>query len=106
MITIKDVAKEAKVSVATVSRVINKKKYVNSQTKEKVKSAIEKLNYIPNEVARSLYRRTSKTIAVIVPSINNPFFPELVQSIEDEAHKNGYRTLLCNTNNNRERLLD
>lgn len=74
MITIKDVAKIAGVSVATVSRVINESGYVNIDTRKKVEAAIRQSNYSPNEVARSLYKRKSKLIGLLLPDITNPFF--------------------------------
>lgn len=75
MVTIRDVAREAGVSVATVSRVLNKSGYVQEDTKKLVLEVIQKLNYKPNEVARSLYKRESKLIGLLLPDITNPFFP-------------------------------
>lgn len=95
--TIKDVAQEAGVSVATVSRVINQNGYVNEDTRKKVENAIIKLNYQPNSIARSLYKKESKTIGIIVPDITNPFFPELVRGVEDYLIRNGFTTILCNS---------
>ena len=71
MANIKDVAKLANVSVATVSRVINNKGYVNSETRKLVENAIKELNYIPNEFARALFKKVSKTIGVIFPHLTN-----------------------------------
>lgn len=105
MVTMRDVAKKAGVSVATVSRVINNKGAISQETERWVMDAIEKLNYKPNEIARSLSNRKSKIIALIVPSINNPFFPKLVKAIEDEAQSKGYKIFLCNTDDSRERLV-
>ncbi|WHY72051.1 LacI family DNA-binding transcriptional regulator [Fictibacillus enclensis] len=103
MATIRDVAKQAGVSVATVSRVLNSNGYVNNETKKKVDEAIRQLNYKPNAVARSLYKKTSKTIGLIVPDIVNPFFPELARAVEDTAHKKGYNVFFCNTDENVEK---
>ncbi|MDN4071718.1 LacI family DNA-binding transcriptional regulator [Fictibacillus terranigra] len=103
MATIKDVAKQAGVSVATVSRVLNSNGYVNEDTKKKVEEAIDRLNYKPNAVARSLYKKTSKTIGLMVPDIVNPFFPELARAVEDTAHKLGYNVVFCNTDENVEK---
>lgn len=75
MIRIVDVAKEANVSTATVSRVISKSGTVKSDTKERVLKAIELLNYQPNVLARQLRRMETKTILVVVPDITNTFFP-------------------------------
>ncbi|PKK95443.1 MAG: LacI family transcriptional regulator, partial [Tenericutes bacterium HGW-Tenericutes-5] len=71
MATIKDVAKKAHVSVATVSRVINQKGYVNEETKQLVLQAIEELNYVPNELARSLFQKKSHIVAVMMPHLTS-----------------------------------
>ena len=97
MSTIKDVAAAANVSVATVSRVLNNKGYINEETRKKVLLAISKLNYVPNEVARSLFKKQSKTIALIVPDIKNPFFPEVARAIEDVMSSQEYTLILCNS---------
>lgn len=97
MISIKDVAKHAGVSVATVSRVLNAKGYVSEDTRKKVEQSIRVLNYKPNEVARSLFNKQSKTIGLIVPDITNPYFPELARAVEDTASKLGYTVILCNS---------
>lgn len=97
MATIKDVARLAGVSVATVSRVINSKGYVNSETKDKVEAAIEKLHYKPNAVARGLAGKNTGTIALILPDISNPFFPEMARGVEDIARSAGYTVILCNS---------
>lgn len=96
--TIEDVAKLAGVSIATVSRVINNLGGVREETKKKIKNAIEELNYIPNQVARSMVKKKTKTIGVIIPDIRNPFFPLLVSGIEQSAREKGYFTMLSNTN--------
>lgn len=106
MATIRDVAKEAGVSVATVSRVINEKGYVTKETEKRVLLAIERLKYKPNAVARSLSIRKSNIIALIVPAINNPFFPELAKAVEDVAQSKGYKVFLCNTDDRRDRLVE
>lgn len=103
MHTIKDVAKEAGVSVATVSRVLNNKGYVNEETRKRVSEVISKLNYKPNAVARSLFKKQSKTIALIVPDIKNPFFPEIARAIEDVMNDKDYTLILCNSDENEEK---
>ncbi|WP_188206816.1 LacI family DNA-binding transcriptional regulator [Alkalibacillus aidingensis] len=103
MTTIKDVAQEASVSVATVSRVINSNGYVNEDTRKKVEAAVEKLNYKPNSVARSLFKKESKTIGIIVPDIKNPYFPELVRGVEDYLIEKGFTTILCNSDEDPEK---
>lgn len=97
MATIRDVAKLAEVSVATVSRVLNKSGYVNRGTEKKVLQVMEQLEYKPNEIARSLSNKQTKTIALIVPDITNPFFPELARAVEDVAQNDGYTVILCNS---------
>lgn len=103
LVSIKDVAKRAGVSVATVSRVLNNKGYVSEISREKVEQSIQDLNYKPNEVARSLFKKQSKTIGLIVPDIMNPFFPELARAVEDRATELGYSVILCNTDENKEK---
>lgn len=106
MMTIKDVAKIAGVSVATVSRVINESGYVNIDTRKKVEAAIKEMNYTPNEVARSLYKRKSKLIGLLLPDITNPFFPQLARGIEDRMQEHGYRIIFGNSDENEEKELD
>ncbi len=97
MSNIKDVAKLANVSVATVSRVINNKGYVNKETRILVEEAIIKLNYIPNEFARTLYKKVSKTIGVIFPHLSNSFYYNVLEGIEEEAFNKGYKVMICNS---------
>ncbi|MEC3885730.1 LacI family DNA-binding transcriptional regulator [Halobacillus litoralis] len=106
MVTIKDVAREAGVSVATVSRVLNDNGYVGADTRKKVMEAIAELNYSPNEVARSLYKRESRLIGLLLPDITNPFFPQLARGVEDELSEAGYRLLLGNSDENIQKELD
>ena len=103
---IKDVANEAGVSTATVSHVINETKYVAEETKKKVRDAIGKLNFYPNAHARSLASGKSNIIGLLVSDITNPFFPELVKSIEAAAFERGYNVILFNTNYDAKRAAD
>lgn len=96
-VNIKDVAKEANVSMSTVSRVLNNNYPVKEETRERVEKAIEKLNFNPNILARSLINQNTKTIGVIAPSINNLFFPTVVKAIEHILRINGYSIYLCDT---------
>ncbi|MGX9290350.1 LacI family DNA-binding transcriptional regulator [Bacillus sp. A015] len=105
MATIKDVAKAAQVSVATVSRVLNDTGYVHTDTKTRVTQAMQELNYFPNEVARSLFNRESRLIGLILPDITNPFFPQLARGVEDEIHAHGFRLLFGNSDEDREKEL-
>ena len=92
--TIVDVAKEAGVSVATVSRVVNGNYPVKPETKVAVSAAIEKLHYVPNVQARELNQRRSTTIGVVVPSLYNMFFAEVIDGIEEAVRKDKYSLLL------------
>ncbi|MGH9396705.1 MAG: LacI family DNA-binding transcriptional regulator [Terriglobia bacterium] len=98
-----DVAKEASVSVYTVSAVINRSARVSDTLQQRVEAAIHKLQYRPNLLARGLARRQTHTIGVIVPDIANPFFPLVVRGAEDTAQKGGYSILLCNSDNQEEK---
>ncbi|NLC68291.1 MAG: LacI family transcriptional regulator [Clostridiaceae bacterium] len=92
-----DIAKHLNISVSTVSRVVNGKDRVSDETREKVLKAIKEFNYAPNEIARSLRSRTSKTIGLIVPDISNEFFALLSKGAEAIAKDNGYFLILCNS---------
>lgn len=105
MASIREVAKLAGVSPATVSRVINGTANVDSEKKQRVLKIIDETGFKPNELARALFKQSSKIIGVIVPNIENPFFSELAKSIEEEVYKNGYKMLLCNSNDNEEKEL-
>ncbi|WP_339301436.1 LacI family DNA-binding transcriptional regulator [Paenibacillus sp. FSL R5-0623] len=97
MTTIKDVAQLAGVSVATVSRVINDRGYVHADTRKKVEDAVKALNFSPNEVARSLYKRKSKLIGLLLPDIANPYFPQLARGVEDRMQEQDYRLIFGNS---------
>ena len=97
MATLKDVARETGLTVTTVSRVLNNRGYISEETREKVYEAMKKLNYRPNEVARSLSKKSTNTIGVIVPHIRHPYFSELISNLENEASKRGYKMILCNS---------
>lgn len=97
MATIKDVAEMAGITVTTVSRVLNNRGYISEKTRQKVKAAMEELDYQPNEIARALFRKKSNLIGLIVPDVAHPFFAELTSNIEYYAYKNGYKILICNS---------
>jgi DNA-binding LacI/PurR family transcriptional regulator len=103
---IKDVARVAGVSTATVSHVINNTRAVSEETRERVMRAIESCDYYPNSHARSLASGRSHTLGLLVSDISNPFFPELVKSIETVAFEKGYDIILSNTDYNDERTLN
>lgn len=102
MSTIRDVAKLAGVSIATVSRVLNGKGYVHSKTKLKVQNAVEELQFQPNSVAQGLASKKSGMIACVLPDITNPFFAELARAIEDAAKLEGYTVVICNSDDNKD----
>ncbi|MEX6157438.1 substrate-binding domain-containing protein [Providencia manganoxydans] len=96
MATIKDVAREAGVSVATVSRVINQSPKASKASIACVKSAMDKLGYRPNAAARALVSQSSDTIGVLVNDVSDPFFGTMVKAVDAVAHKNGKHILICN----------
>jgi LacI family transcriptional regulator len=97
MPTIREVAEQARVSVATVSHVINRTRFVDPETQERVHQAIKTLGYRPNLLARSLRRRETRTIGLLVPDNANPFFAEFARVIEDAGFAEGYSVILCNS---------
>jgi len=103
-ITIRDVAREAKVSTATVSHVLNNTGQMSRQTRQHVLSLVRKLGYFPNAHARNLASRKSRTLGMIVSDIENPFFPEVFKSFETRARELGYEVILSDTNYDPERM--
>lgn len=101
--TIYDVAREAGVSMATVSRVVNGNPNVKPATRKKVMEAIEQLGYRPNAVARGLASKKTTTVGVIIPDISSIFFAELARGIEDIATMYKYNIILCNSDQNKEK---
>lgn len=99
MTSIREVAKLAGVSPATVSRVMNGTANVDEKKKERVQEAIRQTGFRPNELARALYKKSSRIIGIIVPDIENPFFSELAKAAEESAYRAGYKILLCNSDN-------
>lgn len=97
-VTIKDVAKEARVSPTTVSYVLNKTKLVSKETQIKVIEAIKRLNYQPNVVARSLRSKKTNTVGLVICDLKNPFFAEVLQGIESYLGKKDYTILVIDTN--------
>lgn len=92
-----DVAKQAGVSVATVSRVLNDSPHVSPSVRRKVLRAVKALNFQPNRTAQRLRAKQSKVIGLIISDIQNPFFTSVVRGIEDTAYANGYSLVLCNS---------
>lgn len=103
MVTIKDLAKEVGVSVATVSRALNSSGYASPDVKRRVLEAAERLDYKPNEVARALNTSRSNVVGVLVPDITNPYFPKVIRGIEDAAIRNNYRVIIGNTDHDMEK---
>ena len=103
MSTIKDVAALAGVSYTTVSHVINKTRPVSDKVRGEVEAAIQRLNYVPSAVARSLKQQSTCTIGLLISNSSNPFFAELAQGIEDICYRAGYTVVLCNSDDQPER---
>jgi LacI family transcriptional regulator len=102
MSTIGDVAERAGVSKMTVSRVINKSGYISQETRERVEQAIAELGYVPNALARSLRFKKTKTIALVITDITNPFFTTLARGVEDAASEQDFSVMFCNTDESRD----
>ncbi|MBR4308174.1 MAG: LacI family DNA-binding transcriptional regulator, partial [Oscillospiraceae bacterium] len=92
-----EIAKEAGVSIATVSRVMNRSANVSEKSAKRVLEAVKKLNYVPNSMARSLSTSMSTSIGVVVPDIDNPFFSKVLQGVTSVADAHGYQVLLYST---------
>lgn len=105
-VTISEVAREAGVSIKTVSRVVNREPNVAVKTRERVQGAIEKLGYRPNALARGLASGRSGMLAVLIPQISDPFYADFVQGAEAVARDKGFRLLLCHTSLDPRRELD
>lgn len=95
--TIRDVARHAGVSIATVSATINGTAHVSPELQERVRQAITAVSYHPDGIARSLKKRATQTLGLIISDITNPFFTALVRGIEDAANARGHAVMLCNT---------
>lgn len=102
MVNIKQVAELANVSVATVSRVINESGYVSPELRERVLRAMHELNYQPNAPARSLRRQETRTVGVLVPQLDHPFFSALSYAIEKTLSANDYYTFMCSAEESRD----
>jgi len=105
IVTIKDIAKQAGVSTATVSHVINKTRFVSDVLQERVKNAIEDLDYQPNIMAGSLRSRRTKVVGLIVPDSSNPLFAAFLRLVEQVSSSSNYNVLLCNSSYNFENEL-
>lgn len=104
--SIVDVAVRAKVSIATVSRVINNSPHkVNQVTKDRVLSAIRELDYRPNALAKALLSKKTMSVGIIIPDISNPYYTEIVRGIQDISDQYRYGVILLNTDRNQERII-
>lgn len=101
-VTMKDIAREANVSVATVSHVINNTKHISDHTRNKVLEVINRYNYVPNSAARNLRQQSTKTAGLVVSSFPDSFVTEMIFGVEERAKEMGYNLLLVNTNEDNE----
>ena len=97
MATIREVAREAGVSVGTVSMVLNNAEYGSQGIRQKVEAAVEKLHYVPSAIGRNLSLQCTQTVGIIVPTVAHPLFSELVEALEESLHNLGYKAMLCCT---------
>ena len=102
-VSINDIAKYARVSKSTVSRILNDKGKFSKDTIDKVLQVVKKLNYSPSMVARSLRNRRTKTVGLLLPNIANPFFPAILKGVECVASENGYVVVLCDSDERKEK---
>lgn len=103
MASIREVAKKAGVAACTVSRVLNGTASVAPETRQKIECAMKELDYIPNELARGMFRQRAGIIAMLVPSIRHPFFASLADCIEKQLYLRGYKLMLCSTSGEADR---
>ena len=102
-VTIYDVAKEAGVSIATVSKVINNTGNMRESTRKRVLETMKEMNYTPSIMASALTGKSTQTLGLLVPDISNPFFAEMAKTIEDRAHEEGLSVIICSTDANPEK---
>ncbi|MFC5448692.1 LacI family DNA-binding transcriptional regulator [Paenibacillus aestuarii] len=99
-LTIKDIAREAGVSTATISRVLNNSGYVSQDVKQQVLEVIRKFNYQPNAIARSLKQEKSRSIGIVLPDMTNPYFMKIARAIQHRCFQEGYHLLFVDTEEN------
>jgi len=105
MVTIRDVAREAGVSMSTVSHVINATRFVAPETEQLVRAAIDRLGYTPNGIARALKGNRTRTLGMIVTASSNPFFAHVIHGLESVSSDRGYSLILCNTDDEPDKQL-
>ncbi|MEF3303839.1 LacI family DNA-binding transcriptional regulator [Paenibacillus sp. GYB003] len=103
-VTIYDVAREAGVSIAAVSQVINGKGKISERRRREIVRVMERLNYRPSVIATALAGKRTYTIGLLVPDISNPFFAEIARSVEEQGHRLGYSLVICCTDNKEDRV--
>jgi len=104
--TMADIARACGVSIQTVSAVVNDRAGISDETRRRVRAVMQELDYQPNQHARTLRGYRNPMIGVIIPSITNPFFPELVRGVEDVARRSGHGLFLCNDDYEEQKALD
>lgn len=102
--TIYDVAREAGVSIATVSNAINGKGKVSNKKRDEILEVMKRLQYQPSVIASALMGKKTYTIGLLIPDVSNPFFSEIARTVEDLAHSEGYSVIVCSTDNKDERV--
>jgi LacI family sucrose operon transcriptional repressor len=103
MANIRDVAERAGVGIGTVSRVLNNSGYVSAEARLKIEQAMVELEFIPNQLARNLSKQSNNLVAIIVPNIGHPFFGDYIKHAEMELYMRGYKTVVCDTMQRRDR---
>ncbi|WP_138751831.1 LacI family DNA-binding transcriptional regulator [Paenibacillus sinopodophylli] len=102
--TIYDVAREAGVSIATVSKVINAKGKISAERRNQIFAIMQRLQYQPSAIATALTSKQTYTLGLLIPDIANPFFAEVARAVEDRGHQFGYSVIICSTDNKDERV--
>lgn len=102
--TIYDVAKEAGVSIATVSHVINGKGKISNERREEIRRIMVRMGYKPSMIASALTGKKTYALGLLVPDISNPFFAEIARAVEDEGQRHGYSVFICSTDNKDEKV--
>ncbi|BEV71436.1 MULTISPECIES: LacI family DNA-binding transcriptional regulator [unclassified Paludibacterium] len=97
MATMKQVAERAGVSISSVSHVLNGTRHVSDEVRRRIEDAMQALSYVPSAVARSLKHNVTRTLGIMLPNNSNPYFAELIHSIEDRCYKADYNVVLCNS---------
>ncbi|MDF2726341.1 MAG: LacI family transcriptional regulator, partial [Paenibacillus sp.] len=102
--TIYDVAREAGVSIATVSKVINAKGKISQERRREIFAIMERLQYQPSVIASALTGKNTYSLGLLIPDIANPFYGEVARAVEDRGHQLGYSVIICSTDNRDERI--